>query len=399
MQMLTILGATGSIGLSTLDVVRHNREQFSVFALSGHRQIDLLAQLCLEFLPKYAVVVEEQHAKKLKTILSEQNCKTEVLYGEFALANICQDSEVNSVVAAIVGAAGLAPCIAAAKAGKRILLANKEALVMSGRLFLDEVKRNGAELLPVDSEHNAIFQSLPLSYQNAYLDNNISDFGVKSIILTGSGGPFRQVPLGELSDKTPAQACAHPNWSMGQKISVDSATMMNKGLEFIEACYLFSVEPEFIEVVIHPQSIIHSMVRYKDGSVIAQLGQPDMKTPIAHCLAFPERINANVESYDFTSGASLSFDSACSKRYPNLYLAKQAFKIGQEATTVLNAANEVHVDLFLQGKISFTDIAKYNELALELASFERADSIEAIVNIDQETRVKALAVLKKGLEI
>ncbi|AWB68146.1 1-deoxy-D-xylulose-5-phosphate reductoisomerase [Saccharobesus litoralis] len=384
MQTLSVLGATGSIGLNTLDVVRSNPSLFNVFALTGHAQVEKLAELCIEFAPSYAVVMSQKAASQLKPLIAHLD--VEVLIGVEGLEYVASHAAVDTVMAAIVGAAGLKPCLAAAQAGKRILLANKESLVMAGQLFIEQVKLNNATLLPVDSEHNAIFQSLPLDYQQDYLHKSISDFGVSSIILTGSGGPFRDTPLQELASKTPAQAVAHPNWSMGQKISVDSATMMNKGLEFIEACYLFSVAPEFIEVLIHPQSVIHSMVRYQDGSVLAQMGQPDMRTPIAHTMGFPERLSTKVQPYDFVTGGDFSFSQPCEARYPNLYLAKQAFKQGQETTTVLNAANEVNVAAFLNNQIGFTEISQLNQLALETYQPHKATCIEAILSIDTEAR-------------
>nr|WP_111980135.1 1-deoxy-D-xylulose-5-phosphate reductoisomerase [Algibacillus agarilyticus] len=395
MQKVTVLGATGSIGLNTLDVIRDNPERFSVFALTANTQVKLLAKLCAEFKPEYAVVLVDSAAIQLQSLLKAQNLKTVVLCGEQALIDVVEDQNVDTVMAAIVGAAGLRPCLAAAKSGKRILLANKESLVMSGQLFLQEVKDNQATLLPVDSEHNAIFQSLPLDYQSNYLQQKVEDFGVSQIVLTGSGGPFRTTPLELLSAKSADEACAHPNWDMGRKISVDSATMMNKGLEFIEACYLFSVTPDFIDVLIHPQSVIHSMVRYIDGSVVAQMGQPDMRTPIAHTLGFPDRIKSSVSAYDFTQGGDFTFNAPCEQRYPNLYLAKQAFNLGQESTTTLNAANEVAVDAFLQGKIAFTDIASLNADVLAAITLAKAHSIDDILAIDNESRSLTQSLISK----
>ncbi|NTS77087.1 1-deoxy-D-xylulose-5-phosphate reductoisomerase [Catenovulum sp. SM1970] len=393
MQKLTVLGATGSIGISTLAVVEANPEQFSIYALTGHSQVKKLVEQAVKFRPEVIVVGSADLAKEARTLVEQHQLNVEIEFGEQALERVASAEGVDTVVAAIVGAAGMRSCLAAARASKRILLANKEALVMSGQLFIDEVKKYNACLLPVDSEHNAIFQSLPLDYQQGYLDKSIEDYGVTSIILTGSGGPFRETALEDLPFKTPKQACAHPNWSMGQKISVDSASMMNKGLEFIEACYLFGVSPDFIEVLIHPQSVIHSMVRYQDGSVLAQMGQPDMKTPIAHTMAWPKRITSTVEPFDFVKCSGFTFQAPCQERYPNLYLAKEAFRQGQEVTTVLNAANEEHVDRFLKGQIAFTDIAKYNARILEKLSPQKACNLTDILEIDKQARSLAHELL------
>ena len=386
MKKVAVFGSTGSIGQSTLEVIRNNPNQYQVYALAAFKSVALMAQQCIEFNPQYALLVDAQAAAELKQSLQNiPSCTTQVLVGVRELNGLAK-ADYDILVAAIVGAAGLQSTLAAAQASKTILLANKESLVMSGQIFIDEVKKHGAKLLPVDSEHNAIFQSLPSEYQKDYLNQDICDFGVKSIILTGSGGPFLNEPLASLSGKTPAQAVAHPNWSMGQKISVDSATMMNKGLELIEACWLFGVQPDFIEVLIHPQSVIHSMVRYLDGSVLAQLGAPDMKTPIANCLAFPQRIVSGSEHYDFITGSSFDFKAPDFERFPNLYLAKQAFKLGQESTTVLSAANEVHVEAFLKEQISFTDIAKFNQNILESYQPTAVHDIDSILAIDQQAR-------------
>ncbi|MCU4675738.1 1-deoxy-D-xylulose-5-phosphate reductoisomerase [Catenovulum sp. 2E275] len=391
MKKLAVLGSTGSIGQSTLEVVRQNPDNFSVFALAAYSKVEIIFQQCLEFKPTYVVLIEPQAASELTQMLTLANSVTQVLVGASELDQLVAVAEIDVVVAAIVGGAGLSSTLAAARAGKTILLANKEALVMSGQIFIDQVKQNNAKLLPVDSEHNAIFQSLPLDYQTDYLQQQITDFGVHSIILTGSGGPFLNTPLTELATKTPAQACKHPNWSMGQKISVDSATMMNKGLELIEACWLFGVEPDFIEVLIHPQSVIHSMVRYIDGSIMAQLGAPDMKTPIAHCLGFPERIYSGSEHFDFVKAGQFEFQAPDFNRFPNLKLAQIAFKAGQEMTTVLNAANEIHVEAFLNNQIKFTQIAELNQTVMEKLQPNKATDLASIFAIDQEARAVATA--------
>lgn len=394
MKKIAVLGSTGSIGQSTLEVVRQNPDEFSVFALAAYSKVDIIFKQCLEFRPAYVVLIQPEAAAELAQMLTLANCATHVLVGSKELNQLVSVAELDIVVAAIVGGAGLASTLAAAQAGKTILLANKEALVMSGRIFIDQVKQSGARLLPVDSEHNAIFQSLSADYQKDYLNQNITDFGVHSIILTGSGGPFLNTPLTELENKTPAQACKHPNWSMGQKISVDSATMMNKGLELIEACWLFNVSPDFIEILIHPQSVIHSMVRYIDGSIMAQLGAPDMKTPIAHCLGFPNRIASGSEHFDFIKAGQFNFQAPDFERFPNLKLAQQAFCAGQEMTTVLNAANEIHVDAFLNQKIKFTDIAKYNQSVMEKLKPGKASDLDSIFAIDEEARALALQGVK-----
>lgn len=390
MKKIAVLGSTGSIGQSTLEVVRQNPDEFSVFALAAYSKVDIIFKQCLEFRPAYVVLIQSEAAAELAQMLTLANCATHVLVGSNELNQLVSVSELDIVVAAIVGGAGLASTLAAAQAGKTILLANKEALVMSGRIFIDQVKQSGARLLPVDSEHNAIFQSLSADYQKDYLNQNITDFGVHSIILTGSGAPFLNTPLTDLEHKTPAQACKHPNWSMGQKISVDSATMMNKGLELIEACWLFDVAPDFIEILIHPQSVIHSMVRYIDGSIMAQLGAPDMKTPIAHCLGFPSRIESGSAHFDFIKAGQFNFQAPDFERFPNLKLAQQAFCEGQEMTTVLNAANEIHVDAFLNEKIKFTDIAKYNQSVMEKLQPSKASDLSSIFAIDEEARALAL---------
>ena len=354
---LTILGLTGSIGVSTLDVVRRHPDRFRVIALCAHRQVERLVEQCLEFRPRFAVVGDEALAVAARNQLAERVPGLQVLFGPDALERMAALPEVDTVMAAIVGAAGLAPTLSAAHAGKRILLANKEALVMAGPVFMRAVRENGAILLPIDSEHNAIFQSLPDGFESD-LATSLPARGVRRLILTASGGPFRTLPIEALAGVTPAQAVAHPNWVMGRKISVDSATMMNKGLEVIEARWLFDMPADRIDVVIHPQSVIHSMVDYADGSVIAQLGNPDMRTPIAHAMAYPERIDSGVSSLDLFRVGRLDFEAPDLDRFPCLALAFDALRTGESAPATLNAANEVAVDAFLSGKLGFTQISR-----------------------------------------
>ena len=379
-QLLTVLGATGTIGVNTLDVVARHPDRYQVFALSGGQQIDKLAQQCIQFQPRYAVTLEATSAAQLQQGLRQQGCTTEVLYGAEALQQIAAHPDVDAVMAAIVGAAGLPPALAAAQAGKKVLLANKEALVMAGRFFMEAVTESGAHLLPIDSEHNAIFQSLPADCVS------LAQAGVEKIILTASGGPFRQVSAEALSSVTPAQACAHPNWVMGRKISVDSASLMNKGLEVIEARWLFDATPEQIEVVVHPQSVIHSMVRYRDGSVLAQLGTPDMRTPIAHALAWPERITAGVAALDFLSLPPLTFEQPDLVRFPALGLAFAALQHGADAPAVLNAANEIAVAAFLEEKIRFTAIPQLVENALTHFASANSSCLDDLFALDQAVR-------------
>lgn len=395
MKQLTILGSTGSIGCSTLDVVRHNPEHFSVAALVAGKNVSRMLEQCLEFTPRYAVMDDEACAHRLRESLKVAGSRTQVLSGQQAACDMAQLDEVSQVMAAIVGAAGLLPTLSAIRAGKQVLLANKEALVTCGRLFMDAVQRSGARLMPVDSEHNAIFQSLPETIQCHMGYADLEENGVKSIILTGSGGPFRDTTLSELVNMTPDQACNHPNWSMGRKISVDSATMMNKGLEYIEARWLFNASAEQMEVLIHPQSVIHSMVRYRDGSVLAQLGVPDMRTPIAHTMGYPARVDAGVNTLDFCQIGSLSFMAPDVERYPCLQLAVEAFDQGQAATTTLNAANEVAVDAFLMKRIRFTDIAVLNRAVLEKTNTVEPDSVEAVMAIDNAARATAIEWLQR----
>lgn len=389
MKKLTILGSTGSIGHSTLSVVRDNPELFRVHALVAGRNVDAMVKQCLEFKPAYAAMADESSAAKLKTILNEHGCKVEVLSGERAACDLAALPDVDQVMAAIVGAVGLLPTLAAIKGGKQILLANKESLVTCGRLFMQAVQDHNAQLLPIDSEHNAIYQSLPEQVQRRLGSACLRDFGVSRIILTGSGGPFRETPLAELEHVTPEQACAHPNWSMGRKISVDSATMMNKGLEYIEARNLFNASSEQMEVIIHPQSVIHSMVRYVDGSVLAQLGSPDMRTPIAHAMAYPNRTFAGVEPLDFTKIKALTFLEPDYQRYPCLRLAIQASEAGQAATTTVNAANEIAVDAFLNNRLRFTDIARVNGEVLQRLNSAEPSSVEEVLEIDAKAREAA----------
>ena len=382
-RSVTVLGATGSIGQSTLDVVRRHPARFSVWALTAGTKAQELAALCREFKPAFAVMADVDAARELESLLADQP-ETAVLSGEQGLCQVAAASEADTVMAAIVGAAGLAPTLAAVRAGKRVLLANKEALVMSGKLFMDAVAESGAELLPIDSEHNAIFQCMP-----ADKVRNPVAAGITRILLTASGGPFRRFTAESLNSVTPAQACAHPNWSMGQKISVDSATLMNKGLELIEACWLFNTTPDHVEVHVHPESIIHSMVEYADGSVLAQMGSPDMRTPIANGMAWPERIAAGVAPLDLFAIGKFHFERPDVTRFPCLRLAAEAFATGGTAPAVLNAANEIAVAAFLEGKLSFTDIPVIIERTLAATDVVDADSFETIFAKDAEARVKA----------
>lgn len=386
MQTLTVLGSTGSIGTSTLDVVARHPDRYQIFALTAHRQVVLLLQQCRQFKPRYAVVLEETTASELRGLLREAGLATEVLCGVAALEQVSSAPEVDSVMAAIVGAAGLRPTLAAARAGKKILLANKETLVMAGKVFMDAVHASGSALLPIDSEHNAIFQSLPRDY-----NGNMAQHGVRKILLTASGGPFRNTPLADLQNVTPEQACAHPNWSMGQKISVDSASMMNKGLEVIEAHWLFNAAADDIQVVVHPQSVIHSLVSYSDGSVIAQLGNPDMRTPIAYGLAYPERIDSGVAELDLFKVATLNFVAPDFERFPCLALAYQALRAAGTAPSLLNAANEIAVAAFLQRKIAFLAIPQLIEAVLNQLPVSPVTCIEDVMLADAHAREAATA--------
>ncbi|OUR62421.1 1-deoxy-D-xylulose-5-phosphate reductoisomerase [Bermanella sp. 47_1433_sub80_T6] len=381
-QMITVLGATGSIGKSTLDVLARHPDNYQVFALTANTQVDSMLQLCLVHRPQYAVMVDEKSAQQLAKKMADNGCAVEVLAGVDALCQVASAPEVDQVMAAIVGAAGLLPTLAAAKSGKRVLLANKEALVMSGQLFMEAIKENNAMLLPIDSEHNAIFQSLPVNFKE---DINARK-QVRNILLTASGGPFRGWDLQQLRNVTPAQAVKHPNWSMGQKISVDSASLMNKGLELIEACWLFEVQAKQIDILVHPESIIHSMVQYVDGSVMAQMGNPDMRTPIAYGLAWPQRMDSGVASLDFLTHSQLNFEAPDHSVFPALNLSRQAFEEGGTAAAILNAANEVAVAAFLREQIPFTAITDLIDAALNHCKFESADSIEVILAADASAR-------------
>ena len=383
-QVLTILGSTGSIGESTLDVVSRHPEKFRVFALAGHKQVEKLAAQCQTFRPEYAVVADAEHATRLEALLKRDGAATQVLHGAQALVDVASADEVSGVMCAIVGAAGLPSALAAAQKGKTIYLANKETLVVSGALFMETARANGAAVLPIDSEHNAIFQVLPRDYTG-----RLNEHGIRSIILTASGGPFLTTDLDTFDSITPAQAVKHPNWSMGRKISVDSATMMNKGLELIEAHWLFNCPPDKLEVVIHPQSVIHSMVRYRDGSVLAQLGNPDMRTPIAYCLGLPERIDSGVGDLDFDALSALTFQKPDFERFPCLKLAYEAMNAGGAAPCVLNAANEAAVAAFLDGQIKFTDIAKTVAHCLAQDFSDDLGNIENLLAQDTITRRQA----------
>ena len=391
-QRITILGATGSIGRSTLDVVSLHPDRFEVFALSANSRIDELESLCIRHSPRFAVVRTEEHAEALSVKLRTHDTPVEVLYGLDGLVAVAAHAKTDTVMAAIVGAAGLIPALAAAQAGKRILLANKEALVLSGGIFMDAVRDSGAILLPIDSEHNAIFQSLPSDY-----NRDTVAAGIRKILLTASGGPFRLTPVEQLEVVTPEQACAHPNWVMGQKISVDSATMMNKGLEVIEAHWLFNASADVIDVVVHPQSVIHSMVQYLDGSVIAQLGNPDMRTPIANALAYPDRIEAGVASLDLFAIGRLDFEAPDMVRFPCLRLAYECLRQGGAAGAVLNAANEEAVSAFLGKRIRYTTIPEIIERTLERASGMSVENIDRVLETDAHSRAIARSEIEKRL--
>ncbi|MGW8228369.1 MAG: 1-deoxy-D-xylulose-5-phosphate reductoisomerase [Gammaproteobacteria bacterium] len=383
-QGITILGSTGSIGVNTLDVISRHPDSFKVIALAANSQVDRLFAQCQQFRPAYAVMADETAAAQLADRIRQAGMPIEVLAGIEGLVTVSQLDNVDQIMAAIVGAAGLLPTLAAAKAGKRVLLANKEALVMSGHLFMEAVKQNQAELLPIDSEHNAIFQCMPSSF-----DNGLDAVGVRRILLTGSGGPFRTTALDELANVTPEQACAHPNWNMGRKISVDSATMMNKGLELIEACWLFNTTPDHVEIMLHPQSVIHSMVEYVDGSVLAQLGQPDMRTPIAHAMAWPKRIDSGVERLNLIDVAHLEFEKPDLQRFPCLRLAEQAARAGGTTPAILNAANEIAVAEFLNNKIRFTDIPRLVEHVMTQIPTRVANDLDTVLQADRAAREQA----------
>ena len=381
MKQITILGATGSIGQSTLDIVARHPERFSLYALAANTSVAEMHSLCERFNPRYAVMGDANCARQLQ---QELDSNIEVISGEAGLQQVAAADAVDIVVAGIVGAAGLLPTLAAVKAGKRILLANKESLVIAGELFMQEVARCGAELLPVDSEHNAIFQCLPPGSVG-----DASESGLHKIILTGSGGPFRDLSLEQLDDVTPEQACSHPNWDMGPKISVDSATMMNKGFEMIEACWLFAVDETEVDILLHRQSIVHSMVSYVDGSVLAQMGNPDMRTPLANALAWPDRIESGVEPLDLQQVSQLDFSIADERRYPCLALAREAWHRGGTCLATLNAVNEIAVESFLQGQIRFTEISELIDQVMQDSDSEAADNLERILIADQTARERA----------
>lgn len=393
MQYVTILGATGTIGLQTLDVISQHSQRFSAFALTANNNVKGLLKLCVQYAPKYAVMLQQEAAHLLSEELKSVGSATIVLHGDEALCEVSAHEDVDIVMAAIVGSAGLHPAMAAAKAGKRILLANKETLVMAGNLFMQAVKEGGATLLPIDSEHNAIFQVMPSQQNDAQKRGNLANLGVKRILLTASGGPFRHSTLDELKAVTRAQALNHPNWVMGPKITVDSATLMNKGLEVIEAHWLFNASPEQIDVIVHPQSVIHSMVEYIDGSVLAQLGNPDMRTPIAYGLGYPERLSSGVSRLDLLTTARLDFCAPDTTRFPCLRLAYDALKAGGTAPAVLNAANEIAVEAFLAEKIGFLDIPYLIESVLSATQVEHVESIEQLVLVDKLARQATSALI------
>lgn len=387
---VTILGSTGTIGANTLDVIARHAERFRVIALTANTDVEGLAEQCLRWGPKYAVMADPACAVELERRLTRSRPNIEVIAGVTGLETVAGAPETDYVMAAIVGAAGLMPTLAAARAGKRILLANKESLVMSGRIFMDAVRDAGAELLPIDSEHNAVFQCLPGGSHDG-----LAEAGVQRILLTGSGGPFRGLPVASLRSVTPEQACAHPNWVMGRKISVDSATMMNKGLEIIEACWLFNTTPDKVQVVVHPQSVIHSLVEYADGSVLAQLGNPDMRTPIAHALAWPDRMESGVARLDLFQVARLDFEPPDTDRFPCLRLAREAIDTGGTAAAVLNAANEVAVAAFLDGRLNFADIPIVIEETLIQVANHQAGSLDAILAADATARGAAQRFMER----
>lgn len=383
---ITLLGSTGSIGINTLDVVRQHPQQFEIVALTANTNVQKLFTQCQQFNPRYAVMVDAQAAEQLQQRLRQTHPEITVLSGVDALVQVASLPEIDTVMAAIVGGAGLLPTLAAAQHGKRVLLANKEALVMSGQLFMQAVAQNQAQLLPIDSEHNAVFQCMPSRYFDKKQETNFAQVGVSRIILTASGGPFRTYTLEQLQHVTPEQACAHPNWSMGRKISVDSATMMNKGLEVIEACWLFATTPDYVDVVLHPQSVIHSMVAYVDGSVLAQLGNPDMRTPIAHALAYPQRMSSGVTPLDLVKIGQLNFEPVDLAKYPCLRLAYEAMRAGGTSTTILNAANEIAVQAFLNNKLKFIEIATVIETTLTQIPKREINNIQTILEEDTHAR-------------
>jgi 1-deoxy-D-xylulose-5-phosphate reductoisomerase len=391
-QQITILGATGSIGVSTLDVVSRHPQRYRVFALTAHSNVAVLLAQCRQFQPNFAVMMDADAAEQLAQALDNEGLQTQVLCGIEALEQVSEHQQVDIVMAAIVGAAGMRPALAAARSGKKVLLANKETLVMAGHLFMEAVKHNGATLLPIDSEHNAIFQCLPATFSNGLLAS-----GVTKILLTASGGPFRHYSQAQLATVTPEQALNHPNWSMGRKVTIDSATLMNKGLEVIEAHWLFGATAEQIEVVIHPQSVIHSMVQYSDGSVLAELGNPDMRTPIAHAMAWPERITSGVAPLDLFATARLDFEAPDTVRFPCLRLAFEALQQAGTAPALLNAANEIAVEAFLQGKMAFHDIPRLIETVLENIPSQVVTCLQDVVEANAIGRETAEVWLKEAV--
>ena len=391
MKEITILGSTGSIGVNTLDVISNHLDKFNVRALTANTNLDIFVEQCFKYQPEYAVMTDEASASKLEEKLKKKAPDISVLAGIEGLVKVAELDSVDYVMAAIVGAAGLLPTLAAAKAGKRVLLANKEALVMSGKLFMDTIAGSNSELIPIDSEHNAIFQCIADT-------NNQENASIRSIMLTASGGPFLNTPINELASKTPEQACKHPKWKMGRKISVDSATMMNKGLEIIEASWLFNIDPDSINVVIHPQSIIHSLVEYKDGSVLAQLGNPDMRIPISFGLAWPDRIKTKVERLDLFDISQFDFKRPEEDRFPCLRLAREAIKQGGTSSAILNAANEVAVNEFLNNNLKFTDIAIVIDSVMSNVAQNNASTLDVILNDDKLARAQAKEVIR-GMKI
>jgi 1-deoxy-D-xylulose-5-phosphate reductoisomerase len=392
LQQITILGATGTIGASTLNVISQHPHRFATYALTANNNDAALYKLCIEYKPAYAVLLDEAAAERLRLQLKAVGSLTEVMCGMSALEYVSSHSQVDAVMAAIVGAAGLIPAIAAAKAGKRILLANKETLVMAGNLFMQAVKQGGATLLPIDSEHNAIFQVMP-----ARVDGSLIDSGIKKILLTASGGPFRKFSQSQLEEVSLEQALNHPNWVMGPKITIDSATLMNKGLEVIEAHWLFKAKPSEIEVVVHPQSVIHSMVEYVDGSVLAQLGNPDMRTPIAYALGYPERLQSGVGSLDLFKIGQLDFEAPDTNKFPCLRLAFEALNLGGNAAAILNAANEIAVEAFIQNTIKFTDIPRLIEFVLNKSSIKEVSDLNMLIDTDAAARDSAREWLSRAL--
>ncbi|WP_413701405.1 1-deoxy-D-xylulose-5-phosphate reductoisomerase [Psychromonas sp. KJ10-10] len=397
MKNLAILGATGSIGDSTLSVCRDNAHLYNVTLLLASKSVDKMLSLCLEFTPRYVAMSCSAATKELAKKLNKENCSSQVIQSEEELLQLLSSTEIDAVMVAIVGGAGLKTTLTAVKAGKEIFLANKESLVMSGQLFIDAVKKSGAKLWPVDSEHNAIYQALSPKLQNTLGHCELTSQGVSKILLTGSGGPFLNTSLSDFANITPKQAVKHPNWSMGQKISIDSATMMNKGLEYIEARWLFNASREQLQVIIHPQSVIHSMVQYIDGSVIAQMGNPDMRIPIAHVMGGGERIESKAGNFDFFSAPEFTFSAPDYQRYPCLKLAIDACYHGQHATTALNASNEVAVDAFLKGQIQFTQIAQLVERVLQQTSTQPIHSIEQLLELDKQAKVSTLEIMRRDI--